>query len=47
VLEVQEDGSTGDPMMIPFVKAFFTGIDIAAKTAVANLPPGLTELNRR
>ena len=47
VLEVKEDGSVGEPMMVPFVKAFFTVVDVEAKTAVADLPPGLRELNRR
>lgn len=47
VLEVAEEGVDGDPVMIPFVKAFFSEIDTAAKTAVVDLPPGLMELNRR
>ena len=47
VWEVKEEGSEGDPVMIPFVKAFFTEIDTAAKTGVVDLPDGLMELNRR
>ena len=51
VLEVaEEDASKGDgsvPVMIPFVKAFFPEIDLAAKTATVDLPPGLVELNKR
>ena len=51
VLEVEEEGAeAGDgsvPVMIPFVKAFFPVIDLAAKTATVDLPPGLVELNRR
>lgn len=48
VLEVEEDdGGTGVPVMIPFVKAFFPEIDLNAKTAIVELPPGLVELNRR
>jgi len=47
VLEVAEEGVTGEPMMVPFVKAFFSEIDTVAKTAVVDLPDGLRELNRR
>ena len=48
VLEVVEEGVTGGvTIMIPFVKAFFPEIDIAAKTAIVELPDGLLELNRR
>ena len=46
VLEVEADAS-GEPIMIPFVKAFFPEIDLAAKTAIVELPDGLVELNRR
>ena len=51
VLEVApEDSSEGDgsvAIMIPFVKAFFPEVDLAAKTATVELPDGLLELNRR
>ena len=48
VLEVEAEGvSGGVPIMIPFVKAFFPEIDLAAKTAIVELPDGLVELNRR
>jgi len=47
VLEVAEEGVAGDPMMVPFVKAFFSEVDTVAKTAVVDLPDGLRELNRR
>jgi 16S rRNA processing protein RimM len=48
LLEVVVDGEAPDkePMLVPFVKAFFTALDVEAKTAVADLPPGLRELNR-
>jgi 16S rRNA processing protein RimM len=49
LLEVAIEGEPPekDPMLVPFVKAFFTGVDVEAKVAVADLPPGLVELNRR
>jgi len=48
LLEVVVDGEAPgeEPMLVPFVKAFFTALDVEAKTAVADLPPGLRELNR-
>ena len=46
VLEVEREAG-GDQVMIPFVKAFFPEVDVAAKTAIVELPDGLLELNRR
>jgi 16S rRNA processing protein RimM len=47
-VEVEAEGEppAKEPMLVPFVKAFFTAVDVEAKTAVADLPPGLRELNR-
>jgi 16S rRNA processing protein RimM len=49
LLEVLEEGAEAnvEPVLVPFVKAFFSAVDVEAKTAVADLPPGLRELNRR
>lgn len=49
LLEVSEEGASADvePVLVPFVKAFFSAVDVEGKTAVADLPPGLWELNRR
>ena len=46
VLEVEQEGADG-LVMIPFVKAFFPEVNVAAKTAIVELPDGLLELNRR
>jgi 16S rRNA processing protein RimM len=47
VLEVRpENEAQGEPILVPFVKAFFTVIDPAGKSLVVELPEGLKELNR-
>ncbi len=47
VLEVEAGDGSAPTILIPFVKAFFPEIDLAAKTASVDLPDGLVELNRR
>ena len=45
VLEVTS-ANRSEPILVPFVKAFFTSIDPAAKSLVVELPEGLKEVNR-
>jgi 16S rRNA processing protein RimM len=46
-LEVRPEGKDGgEPIMVPFVKAFFPVIDPANKTLVLEPPAGLLELNQ-
>ena len=45
VLEVEYEAGK-DPIMVPFVKALFPVIDVKAKSLVADLPEGLTEVNK-
>ncbi len=43
VVARQQDLPEADPLLVPFVKAWLSSVDLAAKRIVMHLPPGLLE----